>query len=95
MSNKIQEHQTTQEEILMLYQFLGCPFCTIAEAPIHRLGIDVEYRDTIKNPQFRQELINELGRATVPVLRIISKDGTEKWLPESRDIVRFIEKKYG
>ncbi|MGF1734879.1 glutaredoxin family protein [Photobacterium satsumensis] len=78
-------------EKLILYHFVGCPYCSIAREPIDRLGIDVELRDTMKDPQYRTELINERGRGTVPVLRIINSNGEEKWMPESRDIVRYLE----
>jgi hypothetical protein len=29
-----------------------------------------------------------------PVLRITSPDGSERWMPESRDIVRYLEQTY-
>lgn len=79
---------------LMLYHFVGCPYCSIAREPIDRLGIEVELRDTMKNPQYRSELINERGRGTVPVLRILHDDGKETWMPESRDIVRYLENNF-
>lgn len=79
------------EDKLALYHFDSCPFSAIARAGIERSGIDVELRDIHENSQYRDELIEARGRATVPVLRITSPDGEERWMPESRDIVRYLE----
>lgn len=86
---------TPAEDKLALYHFNSCPFCGYARAGIERLGIDVELRDIMQNPEYRDELIKARGRATVPVLRITSPDGEEHWMPESRDIVAYLEKSYG
>ncbi len=80
-----------------LYHFNGCPFCAIAKSAIERLGVDVELRDiyeSLGSINYYNELIDALGRATVPVLRITSADGEESWMPESRDIVSYLDKTY-
>ena len=46
-------------------------------------------RDVLRNREHRQELQRVLGRGTVPVLRIDRGDEVE-WLPESRDIIRYL-----
>ena len=79
------------EDKLALYHFNGCPFCAMARSGIERLGIDVELRDIHENPQHRDDLVEARGRATVPVLRITSPDGEERWMPESRDILRYLK----
>ena len=76
---------------LALYHFDGCPFCAIVRSAIERLGVDVELRDIFENPDHRSELIKARQRATVPVLRITSPNGEERWMPESQDIVRHLE----
>ncbi len=83
--------ESPEEDKLALYHFNGCPFCAIARSAIDRLGVDVELRDIFENPEYRKELIGARGRATVPVLRITSPDGEERWMPESQDIVRYLE----
>jgi glutaredoxin len=83
-----------EEEKLILYHFVGCPFCSIARSPIDRLGIDVELRDIFENPRDRDDLIKARGRATVPVLRITSPGGEERWMPESGDIVEYLKARY-
>lgn len=80
---------------LALYQFDTCPFCRRVRAAIERLGVNIELRDIHDEPRYRQELIAARGRATVPVLRVTTPDGHDRWMPESRDIVRYLERTYG
>ena len=82
---------TAAKDDLVLYHSLGCPFCARVTSAIDRLGLDVELREIFEEPDYREQLVDARGRATVPVLRIISPDGEERWMPESRDIVRYLE----
>lgn len=86
---------TPAQDKLALYHFNGCPYCSLATATIDQMGIDVELRDIFADQKLLDELIKARGRATVPVLRITSPDGEERWMPESRDIVRYLETTYG
>jgi len=79
------------EDKLALYHSRTCPFCALVRSAIDRLGLDVELREIFEEPRYREQLVEERGRATVPVLRITSPDGEERWMPESRDIVRYLE----
>lgn len=79
------------EDKLILYHSLSCPFCAMVTSAIDRLGLDVELREIFQDPQYREQLVDARGRATVPVLRIRSPDGEDRWMPESRDIVRYLE----
>ncbi len=83
--------ESPEEDKLALYHFNGCPFCSMVRSAIDRLGINVELRDIFENPQYRDDLIKARERATVPVLLITSPDGEERWMPESRDIVHYLE----
>jgi glutaredoxin len=57
---------------------------------IDRLKVpNVEYRDILKNPKYKEELIKLNGTRQVPCLVI---DG--KPMLESEDIVRFLEKTF-
>jgi glutaredoxin len=82
------------QDSLALYYFDGCPFCAVVRATLDRLDIDVELRNVMQDAQHRDALVDARGRATVPVLRITSPDGEERWLPESRDIVNYLESNY-
>ena len=66
----------------------------MVSSAIDRLGLDIESRDIMENPDYREQLMAARGRATVPVLRIDSPDGEERWMPESRDIVRHLKTMY-
>ena len=57
---------------------------------ITKLGLDVELRDIRMDPRHRADLVAARGRTTVPVLRIETAAGDE-WMPESRDIVRYLQ----
>jgi glutaredoxin len=80
---------------LALYYFPTCPFCRLVLRTIEDLGIEVELRNIRENDQFLEELINARARGTVPVLRITSADGEDRWMPESADIVDYLSATYG
>lgn len=80
---------------LALYYFDGCPFCVRVLRAIDTLGLDVELRNIYENRDHLNELREVRGRTTVPVLRITSADGEDRWMPESADIVRYLQATYG
>ena len=78
-----------------LYTQGRCAFCMYVMHVIRKLDLDVELRDVGRDPQHRQDLMSATGRSTVPVLRIAHNDGRDEWLPESRDIVRYLNSHHG
>ena len=86
---------TPAADTLSLYYYDGCPFCGMVRQTIDHLGIDVELRNILFEPGHRGDLVEARGRATVPVLRITSPDGDDRWMPESRDIIQYLQKTYG
>lgn len=80
---------------LALYYFDGCPFCVRVLRAIDTLRLDVELRNIYENRDYLNELRAARGRATVPVLRITSANGEDRWMPESADIVRYLQATYG
>lgn len=76
---------------LALYLRPACGYCARVVAAIDRLGIDVELRDIWADARHREVLIAACGDSRVPVLRIVGTDGSELWMPESRDIIRHLE----
>ena len=54
-----------------------------------------ELRNIFANQTYLKELKEARGRRTVPVLWIVGTDGNERWMPESADIVRYLEATYG
>jgi glutaredoxin len=83
------------EDRLALYYYDGCAFCALVRSEIQDLGLDVELRNIFDDAAYRDELVAARGRTTVPVLRITSADGEERWMPESRDIVAYLQETYG
>lgn len=75
---------------LTLYHYPSCPFCRRVFMALQDLGVEIAQRNIYGDEGALQELMAARGRATVPVLRIIQPDGTERWMPESRDIVEFL-----
>ena len=55
--------------------------------------IEMETRDTLKDPKAYQELVLGGGRPTVPCLRI-DRENEVVCLYESSDIVKYLEKNY-
>ncbi|MBW2212738.1 MAG: glutathione S-transferase N-terminal domain-containing protein, partial [Deltaproteobacteria bacterium] len=80
---------------LALYYIDGCPFCVRVRGVIGELGLDVELRNIYENSTRLEELREARGRTTVPVLRITSADGEDRWMPESTDIIRYLQASYG
>lgn len=76
---------------LSLYQLPACPFCVKVRRAIKREGLKIELRNISDNDQFREELIREGGKHTVPCLRIEKTDGQVQWLYESGDVVEYLQ----
>lgn len=87
--------ETANEDKLALYFLASCPFCQRVMKTIARLGLNVEMRDLAGNSDRREELVQARGRPTVPVLWIQSPDDEVRWMPESRDIIHYLETTYG
>lgn len=82
---------TTQpDEMLEVYQFEGCPFCSKVRSKLTELGIDFVARQVDKEDRSRVEEVS--GQTNVPVLVDPNTDTT---MPESDDIVDYLEEHYG
>lgn len=84
-----------ERDRLALYWFPGCPYCDSVLEVIDRLRLDVELRDIHADPRHRAELLEARRDDMVPVLRLSTPGGEVRFLPESRDIVRYLESTYG
>lgn len=80
---------------LGLYYSPYCPYCTYVLEVVERLNIKVEMFNIQSHSNYREELITARNRGTVPVLKITSADGRTTLMPESRDIINYLEKNYG
>jgi glutathione S-transferase len=90
-----QEKKPEHVEGLSLYGYPGCPFCRRVFDAADSLGLEIPLCDTQQDADHRRELTEAMGRATVPVLLIEGGAGEVRWLPESADIVRYLNERFG
>ncbi|WP_144392083.1 glutathione S-transferase N-terminal domain-containing protein [Pleionea sediminis] len=83
-----------QVKSLALYQFSLCPFCVKVRRKMHKLNLPIEIRDAKSQGTFRDELLNGGGKIKVPCLRIETQQGA-RWMYESSDINRYLEREFG
>ncbi len=81
-------------EGLALYQYQSCPYCRRVRMAIDQLGIEIEMRDTLLNSGYGDEVVAATGRRTVPILQIRDVDGGIRWLPESSDIIAYLQERF-
>ena len=77
---------------LSLYQLPACPFCVKVRRAMKRQGISLELRNINKEASFKEELINDGGKRTVPCLKIAEKNQPVQWLYESKEIITYLNK---
>ena len=80
-------------ETYQLFQYDSCPFCYRVRRFLDGAGIEIDMRDTSRNPEAFRELVQGGGRSTVPCLRIERDDGVS-WLYESRDIIEYLKDRF-
>lgn len=83
-----------QTSSLVLYQYPACPFCVKVRRAMKRRSLRIETRDALRDGRARQELLEGGGKVKVPCLRILDEGHQERWLYESTDIVRYLEKRF-
>ncbi len=82
---------TQPEEMLEVYQFEGCPYCSKVRQKMTDLGIDFVARQV--EPKGDRQRVEEIsGQTGVPVL---VDPNTDTVMPESDDIVEYLEEHYG
>jgi glutathione S-transferase len=79
---------------LVLYQYKTCPFCLKVRQEMARLSLSIERRDAQHNAINREELIQAMGRAKVPCLKITDTAGNIQWLLDSKAIVAYLQSKF-
>ncbi len=82
---------------LALYYTSWCPYCRRVLRAIKRLGLSddqVIMRDVDDESQHDDDLREARDRGTVPVLRIQYDEG-EMWMPESVDIIDWLDERFG
>ncbi|MFC7047106.1 glutathione S-transferase N-terminal domain-containing protein [Halobacteriaceae archaeon GCM10025711] len=76
-----------------LYDLPGCPFCATVRAKLDELGLEYVRHEVPRSRAARTEVEQVSGQTGVPVL--VDHDHGVEGMPESSDIVRYLEATYG
>ena len=77
---------------LALYYFKTCPFCIKVRHEMAKLSLPITLRDAQHDPQHRDELLQGGGKIQTPCLRIAEEQGQVRWLYESGDIIKYLQR---
>ncbi len=91
-SAQLQKEVDASTAHLSLYQLPACPYCVKTRRAMKRFGLNIARRNINQNEEYREELIREGGKRTVPCLKIVNEDQSVTWLYESGDIIKYLEK---
>jgi len=78
---------------LELYKLPGCPYCAKVETKLDELGLDYVEHEVPSSHSERDEVQEVSGQTGVPVL--VDTDNGVEGMPESDDIVEYLEETYG
>jgi glutathione S-transferase len=78
---------------LILYELEGCPYCAKVKNKLADLGLEYESRMVPRSHSERTEVKEISGQTGVPVL--IDEEHGVEGMPESDDIVEYLEQTYG
>ena len=76
-----------------LYELPGCPFCARVTAKLDELDLEYETREVPRSRSERTEVKEISGQTGVPVL--VDEKHDVEGMPESADIVAYLEETYG
>lgn len=78
---------------LTLYELEGCPFCAKVITKLDELSLDYDSIEVPRAHGERSEVEAVSGQTGVPVL--VDEEQDIDGMPESDDIVRYLEETYG
>ena len=78
---------------LELYELEGCPYCAKVKRKLDELGLEYESHMVPRAHSERTEVEAVSGQTGVPVL--VDEENGVEGMPESDDIVAYLEKQYG
>jgi glutaredoxin 3 len=76
-----------------LYELAGCPYCAKVKTKLDELGLDYESHMVPADHGDRTRVQELSGQTGVPVL--VDEDHGVEGMPESDDIVAYLEETYG
>ncbi|PSQ44742.1 glutaredoxin [Halobacteriales archaeon SW_7_68_16] len=78
---------------LELYELEGCPYCAKVTKKLDELDLEYESHMVARSHDERDEVERVSGQTGVPVL--VDPDNGIEGMPESDDIVAYLERAYG
>ncbi|PSQ17271.1 glutaredoxin [Halobacteriales archaeon QS_8_69_26] len=81
------------EPDLELYDLPGCPFCAKVKRKLDELDLEYTKHEVPRSHSERTEVEDVSGQTNVPVL--VDNTNDVEGMPESDDIVAYLEKTYG
>jgi len=78
---------------LELYELSGCPYCAKVKTKLDELDLEYVSHEAPSSHSQRTEVEEVSGQTGVPVL--VDTDHDVEGMPESDDIVAYLEKTYG
>jgi glutathione S-transferase len=78
---------------LTLYELEGCPYCAKVISKLDELGLEYDSIMVPRSHAERTEVKEVSGQTGVPVL--VDKEHGVEGMPESDDIVAYLEETYG
>lgn len=79
--------------MIELYSLTGCPYCVKVERKLNELGLNYDRHDVPRRRSQREMVKKVSGQSGVPVL-VDTANGVTG-MPESDDIVAYLERTYG
>ena len=78
---------------LELYELTGCPYCAKVKRKLDELDLEYDSHEVPSSHRERDEVEAISGQTGVPVL--VDHDNGIEGMPESDDIVEYLEETYG
>jgi glutaredoxin len=78
---------------LELYELEGCPYCAKVKQKLDELGLEYESHMVPRSHAERETVERVSGQTGVPVL--VDNDNGIEGMPESDDIVAYLDRTYG
>jgi glutaredoxin len=94
-AEEVQAAINEQTKDMTLYQYKACPFCVKVRRAMKRLSLPIETRDAKRSETAKNELLVGGGILKVPCLKIVDDTGSEKWMYDSREIIAYLEQRFG
>ncbi len=90
---KFSEDQVTPMATMELYELPGCPYCAKVKTKLDDLDLEYTSHEVPRSHSERTEVEAVSGQTGVPVL--VDPDHDVDGMPESDDIVAYLDETYG